>query len=136
VADTNKGEYYYGMGRRKTSVARVRLYPNGDGSVTINGKTADVYFGERPSAASAMSAPLRLFDLENAYTITIKVAGGGFTGQAGAIRHAMARALLNVNGEWRSQLRKAGFLTRDARMKERKKPGLKRARKAPQYTKR
>lgn len=136
MADTNKGEYYYGLGRRKTSVARVRLYPNGDGSVTINGKPAEAYFGTRPSVAATMSAPLRLFDLENTYTITIKVLGGGISGQAGAIRHAMARALLNVNGEWRGQLRKAGFLTRDARMKERKKPGLKRARKAPQYTKR
>jgi len=136
VADTNKGEYYYGMGRRKTSVARVRLYPNGDGSVTINGKSAEAYFGTRPSVASTMSAPLRLFDLDNAYTITIRVLGGGVSGQAGAIRHAMARALLNVNAEWRGQLRKAGYLTRDARMKERKKPGLKRARKAPQYTKR
>jgi len=136
VADTNKGEYYYGMGRRKTSVARVRLYPNGDGSVTINGKSAEAYFGTRPSVASTMSAPLRLFDLENSYTITIRVLGGGISGQAGAIRHAMARALLNVNAEWRGQLRKAGYLTRDARMKERKKPGLKRARKAPQYTKR
>ena len=136
MADTNKGEYYYGMGRRKTSVARVRLYPNGDGSVTINGKSAEAYFGTRPSVASTMSAPLRLFDLENSYTITIRVLGGGISGQAGAIRHAMARALLNVNAEWRGQLRKAGYLTRDARMKERKKPGLKRARKAPQYTKR
>ncbi len=136
MADTIKGEYYYGMGRRKTSVARVRLYPNGDGSVTINGKPAQAYFGDRPAVSSAMSAPLRLFDLDNAYTITIRVAGGGVTGQAGAIRHATARALLNVNSEWRAQLRKAGFLTRDARMKERKKPGLKRARKAPQYTKR
>ena len=136
MADTNKGEYYYGMGRRKTSVARVRLYPNGDGSVTINGKPAEAYFGTRPSVASTMSAPLRLFDLENSYTITIRVLGGGISGQAGAIRHAMARALLNVNAEWRGQLRKAGYLTRDARMKERKKPGLKRARKAPQYTKR
>jgi len=136
MADTIKGEYYYGMGRRKTSVARVRLYPNGDGSVTINGKPAQAYFGDRPAVSSAMSAPLRLFDLDNAYTITIRVAGGGVTGQAGAIRHATARALLNINSEWRAQLRKAGFLTRDARMKERKKPGLKRARKAPQYTKR
>ncbi|MGB8343815.1 MAG: 30S ribosomal protein S9 [Ktedonobacteraceae bacterium] len=136
MADTNKGEYYYGMGRRKTSVARVRLYPNGDGSVTINGKSAEAYFGTRPSVASTMIAPLRLFDLDNAYTITIRVLGGGVSGQAGAIRHAMARALLNVNAEWRGQLRKAGYLTRDARMKERKKPGLKRARKAPQYTKR
>ncbi len=136
MADTNKGEYYYGMGRRKTSVARVRLYPNGDGSVTINGKSAEAYFGTRPSVASTMIAPLHLFDLDNAYTITIRVLGGGVSGQAGAIRHAMARALLNVNAEWRGQLRKAGYLTRDARMKERKKPGLKRARKAPQYTKR
>jgi small subunit ribosomal protein S9 len=136
LADTNKGEYYYGMGRRKTSVARVRLYPNGDGTVTINNKSAQAYFGTRPAVSAAMNAPLRLFDLNSAYTITIRVMGGGISGQAGAIRHAMARALLRVNPEWKPQLRKAGYLTRDPRMKERKKYGLKRARKAPQYTKR
>jgi len=136
LADTIKGEYYYGMGRRKTAVARVRLYPNGDGSITINGRSAQAYFGTRETPAATMNAPLRLLELGNTYTMTILVIGGGTSGQAGAIRHAVARALLRVNPEWKLALRKAGYLTRDPRMKERKKPGLKRARKAKQYTKR
>ncbi len=136
MADTIKGEYYYGMGRRKTAVARVRLYPNGDGSITVNGKSNRLYFGQRDAVTSVMTAPLRLLDLGNDYNMTVRVLGGGITGQAGAIRHAVARALVRVNPEWKPTLRKAGFLTRDPRMKERKKPGLKRARKAPQYTKR
>jgi small subunit ribosomal protein S9 len=136
LADTIKGEYYYGMGRRKTAVARVRLYPNGDGSITVNGKSNRLYFGQRDAVTSTMTAPLRLLDLDNDYTMTVRVVGGGITGQAGAIRHAVARALVRVNPEWKPALRKAGYLTRDPRMKERKKPGLKRARKAPQYTKR
>ena len=136
MADTIKGEYYYGMGRRKTAVARVRLYPNGDGSITVNGKSAQAYFGTRDTPMATMNGPLRVLELGNAYTITVRVVGGGTTGQAGAIRHGVARALLRVNPEWRLALRKAGYLTRDPRMKERKKPGLKRARKAPQYTKR
>ncbi len=136
MADTIKGEYYYGMGRRKTAVARVRLYPNGDGSITVNGKNSRLYFGQREALMSVMTAPLRVLDLGNAYNMTIRVAGGGTSGQAGAVRHALARALVRVNPEWKATLRKAGFLTRDPRMKERKKPGLKRARKAPQYTKR
>lgn len=136
MADTIKGEYYYGMGRRKTAVARVRLFPNGDGSIVINGKNANQYFGPRESYHETMTAPMRLLELADAYTMTVRVVGGGVTGQAGAIRHAVARALLRVNPEWKPALRKAGYLTRDPRMKERKKPGLKRARKAPQYTKR
>jgi small subunit ribosomal protein S9 len=136
LADTIKGEYYYGMGRRKTAVARVRLYPNGDGSITINGKSSRLYFGQRDAIMSVMTAPLRLLDLGNDYNMTVSVVGGGTSGQAGAIRHAVARALVRVNSEWKPTLRKAGFMTRDPRMKERKKPGLKRARKAPQYTKR
>ena len=136
MADTIKGEYYYGMGRRKTAVARVRLFPNGDGSITVNGKNAHTYFGQRDAYMATLAAPLRLLNLDNAYTMTIRVIGGGTSGQAGAIRHALARALVRVNPDWKSTLRKAGFLTRDPRMKERKKPGLKRARKAPQYTKR
>jgi small subunit ribosomal protein S9 len=124
------------MGRRKTAVARVRLYPNGDGSITINGRSAQAYFGTRETPAATMNAPLRLLELGNAYTMTVRVIGGGTSGQAGAIRHAVSRALLRVNPEWKLALRKAGYLTRDPRMKERKKPGLKRARKAPQYTKR
>ena len=136
MVDTLKGEYYYGMGRRKTAVARVRLYANGDGAITVNGKSARQYFGQRESANAALVAPLRLLDQEGAYSMTVRVVGGGVSGQAGAIRHALSRALLRANPEWKQALRKAGFLTRDPRMKERKKPGLKRARKAPQYTKR
>ncbi len=136
MADTNKGEYYYGMGRRKTAVARVRLYPNGEGNVIVNGKQAQSYFGQREALLATINSPLRLLELNNAYDMNIKVLGGGVSGQAGAIRHALARALVRVNPEWKPALRRAGFLTRDPRMKERKKPGLKRARKAPQYTKR
>ena len=136
MADTTKGEYYYGMGRRKTAVARVRLFPNGDGNVTVNGKTSQVYFGAREALTATAVAPLRLLEIAEQYNMTVRVVGGGSSGQAGAIRHGVARALLRVNPEFKLALRKAGFLTRDPRMKERKKPGLKRARKAPQYTKR
>ena len=136
MADTNKGEYYYGMGRRKTAVARVRLFPNGDGSITVNGKNGGQYFGQRETLTSTVTAPLRLLEVSDTFNMTVRVVGGGTSGQAGAIRHAVSRALLRVNPEWKQALRKAGFLTRDPRMKERKKPGLKRARKAPQYTKR
>ena len=136
MADTNKGEYYYGMGRRKTAVARVRLFPNGDGSITVNGKNGGQYFGQRETLTSTVTAPLRLLEVSDTFNMSVRVVGGGSSGQAGAIRHALSRALLRVNPEWKQALRKAGFLTRDPRMKERKKPGLKRARKAPQYTKR
>jgi len=135
LADTNKGDYYYGMGRRKTAVARVRVFPNGDGSITINNKDAQSYFGMREAHLATVAAPLRALDLNN-YTLTVRVVGGGSSGQAGAIRHGLARALVRLNPDFKQALRKAGFLTRDPRMKERKKPGLKRARKAPQYTKR
>ncbi len=136
MAETIKGEYYYGMGRRKTAVARVRLFPNGDGSITVNGKNAQTYFGQRDAHMVTIASPLRVLDLSTAYTMTVRVVGGGTTGQAGAIRHALTRALVRMNPEFKLTLRKAGYLTRDPRMKERKKPGLKRARKAPQYTKR
>ena len=136
MADTIKGEYYYGMGRRKTAVARVRLFPNGDGTIIVNGKSVDSYFGTRDTHMATIASPLRVLDLGNSYTMTVRVVGGGTTGQAGAIRHALARALVRMNPDSKPALRKAGFLTRDPRMKERKKPGLKRARKAPQYTKR
>ncbi|MDQ2885451.1 MAG: 30S ribosomal protein S9 [Chloroflexota bacterium] len=124
------------MGRRKTAVARVRLFPNGDGTIIVNGKSVDSYFGTRDTHMATIASPLRVLDLGNSYTMTVRVVGGGVTGQAGAIRHALARALVRMNPEAKPALRKAGFLTRDPRMKERKKPGLKRARKAPQYTKR
>jgi small subunit ribosomal protein S9 len=131
----NRGTYYYGTGRRKTAVARVRLYPNGDGTMTVNGRDANEYFGQQGLIAQA-KAPLRLLELVNRFDASIKVAGGGINGQAGAIRHGVARALVRLDEELKPQLRKAGYLTRDPRMKERKKYGLKRARKAPQYTKR
>jgi small subunit ribosomal protein S9 len=136
-SETIKGEYYYGMGRRKTAVARVRVYPNGDGSVTVNGKSARSYFGQSAAHLATIVAPFRTLDVNgDGYTLTIRVVGGGVSGQAGAIRHALSRALLRLNPDFKVGLRKAGYLTRDPRMKERKKPGLKRARKAPQYTKR
>ncbi len=135
-SDTTKGEYYYGMGRRKTAVARVRLFPNGDGSITVNGKNAQSYFGQRGTLTAMIAAPFNVLDVSNTYTISVRVVGGGTSGQAGAIRHALARALVRINPDFKLALRRAGFLTRDPRMKERKKPGLKRARKAPQYTKR
>jgi small subunit ribosomal protein S9 len=136
LADTARGDYYYGVGRRKTAVARVRLFSSGDGSITVNGKDAQNYFGQREALMAAVSAPFRALDLNTPYTVTVRVIGGGTSGQAGAIRHGVARALVRLNPDFRLALRRAGYLTRDPRMKERKKPGLKRARKAPQYTKR
>jgi small subunit ribosomal protein S9 len=130
-----RGDYYYGTGRRKSAVARVRLLPNGNGTMTINGRDAQIYFGQARLMAQAV-APLRLVEQLDRYDIKVKVAGGGVSGQSGAVRHGVARALLRSDEELRSALRKAGFLTRDPRVKERKKYGLKRARKAPQYTKR
>lgn len=127
-------QYYYGTGRRKTSAARVRLYP-GEGAMVINGKPATEYFTRDVDMARALE-PLRVTGTENQYMISVLVTGGGITGQAGAIRHGIARALLAANPEFRPPLKSAGLLTRDPRAKERKKPGLKRARKAPQYTKR
>jgi small subunit ribosomal protein S9 len=129
------GSYYYGTGRRKTAVARVRLYPNGDGRIVVNGRTGDEYF-PRETLMQTVRSPLRLLELASRFSIAVKVVGGGVSGQAGAVRHGIARALIRADDEFRPQLRRAGFLTRDPRMKERKKYGLKRARKAPQYTKR
>ena len=129
------GPYFYGTGRRKTAVARVRLHPNGDGRIIVNGREANEYFG-RETLMMQVRAPLRLLDVGNQFTVSVKVVGGGVSGQAGAIRHGLARALVRLDEANKSPMRKAGFLTRDPRMKERKKYGLKRARKAPQYTKR
>ena len=130
----SKVKYYYGTGRRKHSVARVRLYP-GNGTITINGRGIDDYFG-LDTLKLLVRQPLALTEnLEN-MDIVCTVAGGGVTGQAGAIRHGVARALLEFNPELRPVLKKAGFLTRDPRMKERKKYGLKAARRAPQFSKR
>ena len=131
----NLGPYFYGTGRRKTAVARVRLHPNGDGRIIVNGREANEYFG-REALMMQVRAPLRLLEIGNQFTISVKVVGGGTSGQAGAIRHGLARALVRLDEANKSPMRKAGFLTRDPRMKERKKYGLKRARKAPQYTKR
>jgi small subunit ribosomal protein S9 len=128
-------QFYEGIGRRKQASARVRLHPGGNGAVIINDKPGEAFLS-RAGDIEAATAPLRLAGLETAYNVTVHVAGGGITGQASAIQLGVARALLKVDPELRSQMRKAGFLTRDARVKERKKPGLKRARKAPTYTKR
>ncbi len=125
---------FYGTGRRKHSVARVRLYP-GSGNVTINGRSIDDYFG-LDTLKLIVRQPLELTETAAQYDVVCTVAGGGVTGQAGAIRHGISRALLQANAELRSALKKAGYLTRDPRMKERKKYGLKAARRAPQFSKR
>ncbi len=126
--------YYEAVGRRKRAVARVRLYP-GNGQVVVNDKTLAEYFGRGEHQQDAL-APLQLANSADAYNLSVVVKGGGITGQAEAIRHGVARALLLIDPQLRTLLKRAGFLTRDPREKERKKPGLKRARKAPQYTKR
>lgn len=126
--------YYEAVGRRKRATARVRLYP-GDGQVVINSKGLNEYFGRLQDRQSVLD-PLTLTDNENRFNLSVLVNGGGITGQSHAIRHGVARALLRMDPGLRLTLRRAGFLTRDPREKERKKPGLKRARKAPQYTKR
>lgn len=125
---------YFGTGRRKSSVARVRLMP-GEGNVLINGRTLDSYFGYETLKREVLR-PLVITDTQGKYDVIVKVEGGGFTGQAGAIRHGISRALLEVDAELRPILKKAGFLIRDPRMKERKKYGLKAARRAPQFSKR
>ncbi len=125
---------YYGTGRRKKSIARVRLVP-GEGKVTINKRDIDDFFGLE-TLKVILKQPLVLTKTEGRFDVLVNVKGGGFTGQAGAIRHGISRALLEADPELRGQLKKAGYLTRDPRMKERKKPGLKKARKAPQFSKR
>lgn len=126
--------YFYGTGRRKHSVARVRVY-NGTGKITINGRDIDDYFGLE-TLKLLVNAPLVLTETQGKFDIVVNVVGGGCSGQAGAIRHGLSRALLQFNPELRPVLKKAGFLTRDPRMKERKKYGLKAARRAPQFSKR
>ena len=126
--------YFYGTGRRKKSVARVRVYP-GTGKITINDRSIDDYFGLE-TLKLIVRQPLALTGTTEKFDIVCRVNGGGVTGQAGAIRHGVARALLQVNPEFRAALKAAGFLTRDPRMKERKKYGLKAARRAPQFSKR
>ena len=125
---------YYGTGRRKSSVARVYLVP-GTGKITINKRDIDEYFG-LDTLKLIVRQPLVATETADKYDVKVNVVGGGFTGQAGAIRHGISRALLEVDGDFRPILKKAGFLTRDPRMKERKKYGLKGARRAPQFSKR
>ncbi|HHU69993.1 MAG TPA: 30S ribosomal protein S9 [Thermoanaerobacterales bacterium] len=125
---------YYGTGRRKTAVARVRLIP-GTGNIIINDRPLDEYFSY-DTLKVLVKQPLIITETYGKFDVIAKVEGGGFTGQAGAVRHGISRALLKVDGELKPVLKKAGFLTRDPRMKERKKYGLKKARKAPQFSKR
>lgn len=127
--------YIWSVGRRKAAVARVRLYP-GSGKITVNGRPATDYFGGRAIYQSTLVEPLQLTGTRERFDVTVRVVGGGVSGQAGAIRHGIARALTKFDEELRPALKRARLLTRDARVKERKKVGLKRARKAPQYTKR
>ncbi|ALI32673.1 30S ribosomal protein S9 [Weissella cibaria] len=125
---------YYGTGRRKNSVARVRLVP-GNGNITINGRSAEQYI-PFANLREVMVQPFNVTETLGNYDVLVNVNGGGFSGQSGAIRHGISRALLQVDPDFRAALKKAGLLTRDARMKERKKPGLKKARKASQFSKR
>lgn len=135
MAGTLNKNYFFGTGRRKTAVARVRLTP-GTGTFIVNGKTATDYFGGRQLNQIVIEQALRLVNRLGQYNVSVKVIGGGVSGQAGAVRHGISRALIQADETLRPVLKKNGLLTRDARAKERKKPGLKRARKAPQYTKR
>jgi small subunit ribosomal protein S9 len=128
------GQYYYGLGRRKCAIAQVRLFPSGDGQIIVNGRPSREYFG-REALDIVLRQPLSAVE-GGAYNAVVKVIGGGLSGQAGAVRLGIARALLVADAQNRAALRARGLLTRDARVKERKKPGLKRARKRPQYTKR
>ena len=131
---TSAKPYFYGTGRRKSSVARVRLFP-GTGTITINGRDIDEYFGLE-TLKLVINQPFGVTGTMGKFDIVASVKGGGFSGQAGAIRHGVARALLLADETYRPALKKAGFLTRDPRMKERKKYGLKAARRAPQFSKR
>ena len=131
----SKKPYFYGTGRRKSSVARVHLFPNGTGAITINGRDIDDYFGLE-TLKLLVRQPLVATDTMGKMDVVATVAGGGVTGQAGALRHGISRALLEMDPEFRASLKAAGFLTRDPRMKERKKYGLKAARRAPQFSKR
>ncbi len=128
------GKYFSACGKRKTSVARVRLYENGKGDITVNGKPAkDFFYG---TLIGGIKAPLKLANALKLFDVTALVIGGGVSSQADAVRHGISRALLEYDPELRQSLKKAGFLTRDSRIKERKKYGLKRARRAPQWAKR
>ncbi len=128
-------QYFEGVGRRKTASARVRIYPGGSGNWLVNDKSLEEYF-PREGDIPTLIEPLEVVEMRGQFDVSVRVKGGGVSGQAGAVRLGLARALLKFDPELRPTLRKSGLLTRDARMKERKKPGLKRARKAPTYTKR
>ncbi len=132
---TKKKVQYWGTGRRKKAVARVRLIPGGTGAIVINGRDIDNYC-DLETVKLVIRQPLALTGTESKYDVYVNVVGGGFTGQAGAIRHGIARALIVAEPELRTALKKEGYLTRDPRMKERKKYGLKKARRAPQFSKR
>lgn len=129
------GKYFYGTGRRKSAVARVRLYPGKGTKVIINDKKGDYYFNPAHLADEVIE-PLKLVGMLKSYDISARVSGGGMMAQADAVRHGVARALVALDANFKTTLKKAGFITRDARVKERKKPGLKRARRAPQFSKR
>ena len=131
----SKKPYFYGTGRRKSSVARVHLFPNGSGNITINGRNIDEYFGLE-TLKMVIRQPLEATSNNGKFDIEATVSGGGMSGQAGALRHGISRALLLASEDNRPILKRAGFLTRDPRMKERKKYGLKAARRAPQFSKR
>lgn len=128
-------QYFEGVGRRKTASARVRIYPGGSGNWVVNDKPLEEYF-PREGDVPALVEPLEVVEMRGQFDVSVRVKGGGISGQTGAVQLGLARALLKFDPELRPTLRKSGLLTRDARMKERKKPGLKRARKAPTYTKR
>ncbi len=129
-----EGHYFYANGKRKTSVARVRLYENGKGEIVVNNKMAnDYFFGE---LIGSIKAPLKIANALKLFDVVALIQGGGVSSQADALRHGISKALLEYDPELRSELKHAGFLTRDSRVKERKKPGLKRARRAPQWAKR
>ncbi len=131
----SKKKYFYGTGRRKSSIARVRVFENGTGAITINGRDIDDYFG-LDTLKLVVRQPLVTTGLVDKVDVAVTVCGGGVSGQAGAIRHGISRALVVLNPEYRAALKAAGFMTRDPRMKERKKYGLKAARRAPQFSKR
>jgi len=132
---TEERQYIEGVGRRKTSTARVRIYPGGSGTITVNGKPVEEYFS-RIGDPEAATRALDLTGTRKSFDVTVQTKGGGVTGQVGAVSLGLSRALIEHDPELRARLKRAGLLTRDDRMKERKKPGLKRARKAPTYTKR
>lgn len=134
-SSAKKKVQYWGTGRRKKAVARVRVLPGGSGTVTINKRSIDEYFA-LDTLKLIVNQPFVETDTVGKFDVIVNVRGGGFTGQAGAIRHGISRALCNADSTYRPALKKAGFLTRDPRMKERKKYGLKKARKAPQFSKR